>query len=146
MPDVGTSVPDEFAPARRRFSYRTRSDDNRRPVCSLGSRNHDAVACSCAVASACPGTTPQVTDARVFPNALTLYSSLPLKIPAQGGRLPLDVADGVGINFLSLPDIGATYRQGSTEWRVWPAQALESFVVRRVLPEYPHGTNARGAV
>src|SRR6266566_1817943 len=48
--------------------------------------------------------------------------------------------------FLSLPDIGATYRQGSTEWRVWPAQALESFVVRRVLPEYPHGTNARGAV
>src|SRR5438309_3584259 len=38
-------------------SYRTRSDDNHRPVCSLGSRNHDAVACSCAVASACPGTT-----------------------------------------------------------------------------------------
>jgi hypothetical protein len=93
-----------------------------------------------------PDPPSQVTDARVFPNALTLYSSLPLKVPAQGGRLPLDVADGVGINFLSLPDIGATYRQGSTEWRVWPGQALESFVVRRVLPEYPHGTNARGAV
>src|SRR2546429_6778756 len=44
---------------------------------------------------------------RVFPNAWTLYSSLPLKIPAQGGALPVYVADGVGINFLSLPDIGA---------------------------------------
>lgn len=29
------------------------------------------------------------------------------------------------INFLSLPDIGATYRQGNAEWRVWPGQALE---------------------
>lgn len=89
---------------------------------------------------------PQVTDARVFPNALTLYSSLPLKMPAQGGALPLYVADGVGINFLSLPDIEATYRHGNAEWRVWPGQALESFIVRRVLPEYPRGTNARGAV
>src|SRR2546430_9442139 len=57
MPDVGTRVPDEFAPARRRLSDRTRSDNNHRPVRSLGSRNHDAVAFSCAVASACPGTT-----------------------------------------------------------------------------------------
>jgi len=93
-----------------------------------------------------PEPPPQVTDARVFPNAWTLYSSLPLKIPPQGGTLPLYVADGVGINFLSLPDIGATYRQGSAEWRVWPGQALESFIVRRALPEYPGGTNARGAV
>jgi TonB-like protein len=93
-----------------------------------------------------PEKLPQVTDARVFPNALTLYSSLPLKIPSQGGTLPLYVADGVGINFLSLPDIGATYRQGSTEWRVWPGQAVESFIVRRVLPEYPRGTNAGGVV
>src|SRR5690348_8210434 len=52
-----------------------------------------------------PEPPPQVTDARVLPNPLTLYSSLPLKIPAQSGTLPLDVADGVGINFLSLPDI-----------------------------------------
>jgi hypothetical protein len=37
-------------------------------------------------------------------------------------------------NFLSLPDIAATYRQGNAEWRVWPGQALESFIVRRVLP------------
>ena len=93
-----------------------------------------------------PEPPPQVTDARVFPNASTLYSTLPLKIPAQGATLPLYVADGVGINFLSLPDIGSTYRQGSAEWRVWPGQALESFIVRRVLPEYPGGTNARGAV
>lgn len=93
-----------------------------------------------------PEPPPQVTDARVFPNALTLYSSLPLKMPAQGEALPLYVADGVGINFLSLPDIGASYRQRNAEWRVWPGQELEGFIVRRVLPEYPLGTNARGAV
>jgi hypothetical protein len=93
-----------------------------------------------------PEPLPQVTDARVFPNAWTLYSSLPVKIPSQGSTLPLYVDDGVGINFLSLPDIGATYRQGSAEWRVWPGQALESFIVRRVLPEYPGGTNTGGAV
>jgi Gram-negative bacterial TonB protein C-terminal len=93
-----------------------------------------------------PESPPQVTDARVFPNALTLYSSLPLKMPAQGESFPLYVADGVGINFLSLPDIGAIYRQGNAEWRVWPGEALEGFIVRRVLPEYPRGTNARGAV
>ena len=92
-----------------------------------------------------PEPPPQVTDARVFPNALTLYSSLPL-MPAQGDALRLYVADGVGINFLSLPDIGATYRQGNAEWRVWPGQALEGFIVRRALPEYPRGTNTRGAV
>src|SRR2546429_9901968 len=82
---------------------------------------------------------------RVFPNAWTLYSSLPLKIPAQGGALPVYVADGVGINFLSLPDIGATYRQGNAEWRGWPGQTLETFIVRRWLPEYPHGTEEPGA-
>src|SRR5213075_3546714 len=93
-----------------------------------------------------PEPPPQVTDARVFPNALTLYSSLPLKIPAQGGALPVYVADGVGINFLSLPDIGATYRQGDAERRVWPGQALEGFIIRRVLPEYPREIKTRGAV
>ena len=64
----------------------------------------------------------------------------------QGDGVRLYVADGVGINFLSLPDIGATYRGGDAEWRVWPGQALESFIVRCVLPSYPRGTNARGAV
>lgn len=93
-----------------------------------------------------PDPPPQVTDARVFPNARSLYSTLPLKVPAPGDMLRLYVADGVGINFLPLPDIGAQYRQGNAEWRVWPGQALESFVIRRVLPEYPRGTNARGAV
>ena len=93
-----------------------------------------------------PEPPPQVTDARVFPNALSLYSSLPLKMPAQGGTLHLYVADGVGINFLPLPDIGARYRQGNEEWRVWPGQALEGFVMRRALPEYPRETNMRGAV
>jgi hypothetical protein len=93
-----------------------------------------------------PEPPPQVTDARVLPNALTLYSSLPLTTPAPGGVLPLYVADGVGINFLSLPDIGATYRQGNAEWRAWPGQALESFIVRRLLPEYPRETTTRGTV
>jgi hypothetical protein len=92
-----------------------------------------------------PDPPPQVTDARVLPNALTLYSSLPL-MPTKGDVLSLYVADGVGINFLSLPDIGATYRQGNAEWRVWPGQALEGFIVRRVLPEYPRGTNTGGVV
>lgn len=92
-----------------------------------------------------PDPPPQVTDARVFPNALTLYSSLPL-MSVKGDVLRFYVADGVGINFLPLPDIGATYRQGNAEWRVWPGQALEGFIVRRVLPEYPHGTNTRGVV
>jgi hypothetical protein len=67
-------------------------------------------------------------------------------MPSQGGVLPLYVADGVGINFLSLPDIGATYRRGNADWRVWPGQALESFIVRRVLPEYPRETNTRDVV
>jgi len=93
-----------------------------------------------------PEAPPVVTDARVFPNALSLYSSIPLKMPAQGGTLHLYVADGVGINFLPLPDIGANYRLGSEEWRVWPGQALESFIIRRALPEYPRGTNAHGAM
>jgi hypothetical protein len=93
-----------------------------------------------------PEPPPQVTDARVFPNALTLYSSLPLQMVAQGHTLPVYVADGVGINFLSLPDIGATYRQGNAQRLVWPGQALESFIVRRVLPEYPSGRNTLGSV
>ena len=93
-----------------------------------------------------PDPPPQVTDARVFPNAVTLYSSLPFGTDAQGGVVRLYIAQGVGINFMSLPDIGATYRVADAEWRVWPGQALESFIVRRVLPEYPRGTNARGAV
>ena len=54
-----------------------------------------------------PEAPPVVTDARVFPNALTVYSSLPLRTPIQGDTLRLYVANGVGINFLSLPDIGA---------------------------------------
>lgn len=93
-----------------------------------------------------PNPPPQVTDARVFPHSWTLYSSLPLKNPVEGDALRLYVADGVGINFLSLPDIGATYRKGDAERRVWPGQALEGFIVRRVLPEYPLGTKTRGAV
>jgi hypothetical protein len=35
-------------------------------------------------------------------------------MPAQGedAALSIQVVDGVGIDFLSLPDIGATYRPG----------------------------------
>lgn len=93
-----------------------------------------------------PDPPPQVTDARVFLNAVTVYSSLPLKAGSKGNAISLYVTNGVGINFLSLPDIGATYLRGDAEWRVWPGQALESFIIRRVLPEYPHGTKARGTV
>jgi Gram-negative bacterial TonB protein C-terminal len=92
-----------------------------------------------------PDPPPAVTDARVFPNALTLYSSLPL-VPAKNDSIPLYLADGVGINFLPLPDIGALHQLGDAQWRVWPGQALESFIVRRVLPEYPHNTKMQGAV
>jgi hypothetical protein len=94
---------------------------------------------------AVPEAPPEVTDARVFPNASTLYSSLPIA-PAKGNVIPMYVADGVGINFLSLPEIGAVYRQGNVERRVWPGPALESFIVRRVLPEYPRDTSVRSAV
>jgi hypothetical protein len=92
-----------------------------------------------------PDPPPTVTDARVFTNALTLYSSLPLA-PTKSELIPLYVANGVGIDFLRLPDIGALYRRGDAEWRVWPGQALESFIVRRVLPEYPRNTRSAGAV
>lgn len=93
-----------------------------------------------------PDPPPQVADTRVFPNAPSLYSSLPLRIPAPGNTLRLYVDDGVGINFLPLPDIGAKYQQGNVEWRVWPGQALESLIIRRALPEYPRGANTRDAV
>ena len=92
-----------------------------------------------------PEAPPLVTDARVFPNASTLYSTLPLKMADRENTLRVYVADGVGINFLSLPDIGAVYRQGNVERRVWPGQALEGFIVRRVLPEYPHRINIGGS-
>lgn len=65
-----------------------------------------------------PDPPPQVTDARVFPNAGTLCCSLPLGTAAPKDAVRLYVADGVGINFLSLPDIGATYRRGDAEWQV----------------------------
>jgi len=92
-----------------------------------------------------PEPPPTVTDARVFPNAWTLYSSLPL-IPNNDNVMPLYVAHGVGINFLPLPDIGALYQRGEAQWRVWPGQALESFIIRRVLPEYPRNVETQGAV
>src|ERR1700732_1002285 len=146
MPDVGTRVPHEFAPARRRFSDRTRSDDTLVLFAVSGHVTTMPLHVVAPVPPPTPEPPPQVTDARVFPNALTLYSSLPLKMLAQGDTLPLYVADGVGVNFLSLPDTGAIYRQGNAEWRVWPGQALEGFIIRRVLPEYPRGTNTPGAV
>ncbi len=62
-----------------------------------------------------PEPPPQITDARVFPDASTLYSSLPLKSPVSGGATRIYVANGVGIHFLPLPDIGAIYRQGASD-------------------------------
>ena len=92
-----------------------------------------------------PEAPPQMTDARVFPNAWTLYSSLPLT-HVNGNEIPVLIADGIGINFFSLPDVGALYQQGSVRWRVWPGQALESFIVRRVLPEFPRDADQWKAV
>jgi hypothetical protein len=92
-----------------------------------------------------PEPPPAVTDARVFPDASTLYSSLPLG-PTRSDLIPLYITNGVGISFLRLPDIGALYRRGDSEYRVWPGQALESFIVRRVLPEYPRNSTTLGAV
>jgi len=93
-----------------------------------------------------PDPPPEMTDPRVFPQSPDLYSSLPLRAPAKGHGLRLYVDDGVGIRFMPLPDLGATDRHHHPERRVWPGQALEGAIVRRVLPEYPLGTKANGAV
>jgi len=92
-----------------------------------------------------PDPPPQMTDPRVFPQSPALYSSLPLRIPSDGGELRLYVDNGVGIRFMALPDIGATDRQRNPERRVWPGQALEGAIVQRMLPEYPQGTKNTGA-
>jgi hypothetical protein len=89
-----------------------------------------------------PEAPPQITDARVFPDARTLYSSLPLR-HVEGNMLPLYITNGVGLNFFSIPDIGAVYRQANIDRRVWPGQALESFILRRVLPEFPRDADRR---
>ncbi len=91
-----------------------------------------------------PDPPVHVADPRVFPHSSTLYSSLPLRIPVQGSALFTQVIAGVGINFPSLPDAGATDRRRNPERRIWPGQALEGAIVRRVLPEYPRGTRTRG--
>jgi hypothetical protein len=93
-----------------------------------------------------PDPPAQIADPRVFPQATTLYSSLPFRLPAEGSALFTSVVPGVGINFPPLPDAGATDRRRSPGIRIWPGQALEQAIVRRVLPEYPRGTNIRGAV
>ena len=49
-------------------------------------------------------------------------------------------------HFPSLPDAGTTDRRQNPEKRIRPGQALESAIVRRVLPEYSGGTKTRGAV
>lgn len=92
-----------------------------------------------------PGPPPQMTDPRVFPQSPALYSSLPLR-SVQAEPLRLYVDDGVGIRFMTLPDIGATYRLGNSEMRVWPGQALEESIIRRVLPEYPREAKEIGTV
>lgn len=93
-----------------------------------------------------PDPPPQMTDPRVFPQSPALYSSLPLEVSAQGGPPRLYVDDGVGINFLPLPDIGATYQLLNLKMRVWPGQALEGSILRRALPQYPRGAKNTGTV
>ena len=93
-----------------------------------------------------PDPPPEMTDPGVFPESPALYSSLPLKMSVHLEELRLYVDNGVGIKFMTLPDVGATDRQRNPERRVWPGQALEGAIVRRVLPEYPRGTQTQGTV
>lgn len=93
-----------------------------------------------------PAPPPRITDPRVFPQSSRLYSSVPVAIPTDGGAMPTSVIHGVGIQFPVLYDAWTTDRRQEPERQVRPAQALEPFIVRRVLPEYPRGAPTRGAV
>lgn len=86
-----------------------------------------------------PAPPPQMTDPRVFAGLeAQAYSSMPIRNAGQGVR----IVEGVGIRFLTLPDIGLIDRSQDPIRRVWPAQALESSIVRRVIPKFPEGAAA----
>jgi hypothetical protein len=71
-----------------------------------------------------------ITDPRVFASA-SLFSSLPFN---PSGTY---IAQGVGIRFFELPDIGKIDRLQEPIRRVWPGQALEGNIIRRVIPRFP---------
>jgi TonB family protein len=89
----------------------------------------------------------EITDPRVFRGAPQVYSSLPLGSFAGDKSLFTQVVPGVGIYFFPLSDMGLIYPRRDTVRRVWPGQALESEILRRVIPKYPAGTrNETGVV
>lgn len=92
-----------------------------------------------------PPPPPRITDPRVFSGSSRIYSSLPVAIPADGA-MSASVTHGVGIHFPVLHDAWTTDRRQQPERQVRPAQALEPFIVRRVLPDYPRGESSRAAV
>lgn len=86
----------------------------------------------------------EMTDPRVFARA---YSSLPISSSGGEHAVATAVVHGVGIRFLTLPDMGLTDRLRNPLRRVWPGQPLETEINRRVIPKYPRGAPAdSGAV
>jgi len=78
-----------------------------------------------------------MTDPRVFVDGDSAYSTMMSSLPPSlsGSR----VVAGVGIRFLPLPDMGKLDRGREPMRRVWSGQALETEIVRRVIPEFPAG-------
>ncbi len=87
-----------------------------------------------------------ITDPRVFQGAPEVYSSLPLGSFGTDKPLITNVVRGVGIYFLPLPDMGLTDRRRDPVRRVWPGEALETEITRRVIPKFPPGTTNESGV
>jgi TonB family protein len=88
----------------------------------------------------------EITDPRVFRGAPQVYSSLPLGSFGEDKPLSTSVVRGVGIYFIPLPDIGLIDRRSNPVRRVWPGQALEAGIIRRVIPKYPPGARNESGV
>ena len=82
-----------------------------------------------------------LTDTRVFGSMDSSYSWIYSSLPRSASGIY--VAEGVGIHFLPLPDTGGLDKSRNPPRRVWPGQALEDDIVRRVIPEYPQGARSR---
>jgi hypothetical protein len=88
----------------------------------------------------------EITDPRVFQGGAQVYSSLPLGSFESGKQLFTQVVPGVGIYFFPLSDMGLIYPRRNPVRRVWPGQALEREIIRRVIPKYPPGTRNESGV
>lgn len=90
-----------------------------------------------------PHPPAELTDPRVFP---MMYSSLPFALAGNYEIASTHVVEGVGIYFPILADAGTIDRRRNPLRRVWPGDALESNIFRRVLPKFPPGVVEQGAV